>query len=62
MFCLPFRGHELKIVVDSITMDYVNLATIDFTESLMSSSFVVVDNPRAEMGCSCGSSFAPKMD
>ena len=55
-------GSILKVVADSITMEYINGATIDFHSGIMRSGFEVRNNPKAELGCSCGSSFAPKLD
>ncbi|CAA22453.3 Core domain-containing protein [Caenorhabditis elegans] len=51
-----------EIVVDELSLGFLKGATVDFVEDLMKSSFRIVNNPIAEKGCSCGSSFAPKMD
>ena len=45
------------ILVDSMSMQYLRGATIDYKEDLMSSSFVI-NNPQAVSTCGCGSSFA----
>lgn len=47
----------VKILVDSISAQYLNGATIDYKESLMGSGFSI-DNPNAETSCGCGSSFS----
>jgi iron-sulfur cluster assembly accessory protein len=49
------------VVVDGISMDMINQATIDYKEEMIRSSFEVIANPNAESGCSCGVSFTPKM-
>jgi len=46
------------ILVDSMSMQYMSGATIDYKESDMGASFVI-DNPNAQTSCGCGSSFSP---
>lgn len=46
----------VKIVVDSMSMQYLQGATIDFKEDLNGSQFVI-SNPNAKTTCGCGSSF-----
>jgi iron-sulfur cluster insertion protein len=50
------------LLVDRISLPYLDQATIDYKESLIKSAFQVVENKNAEMNCSCGTSFSPKMD
>mmetsp|Transcript_10701 Transcript_10701/g.17496 ORF Transcript_10701/g.17496 Transcript_10701/m.17496 type:complete len:154 (-) Transcript_10701:1332-1793(-) len=57
-----FTHHGESVVVDSVSLDFVKGSTIDFTEDLIRRSFEVIDNPNAESGCGCGSSFAAKME
>ncbi|GBG27704.1 Iron-sulfur cluster assembly 1-like, mitochondrial [Hondaea fermentalgiana] len=57
-----FEHHGQKVVVDDVSLDLVRGSKIDFTEDLIRRSFEVVDNPNAETGCGCGSSFAAKME
>lgn len=45
------------VLVDSMSMQYLQGATVDYTEELMGSSFKV-SNPNATATCGCGSSFA----
>jgi iron-sulfur cluster insertion protein len=47
---------EFKVLVDSMSMQYLQGATIDYKEELMGSNFVIT-NPNATSKCGCGSSF-----
>lgn len=48
---------KFKLAVDSISMQYLEGATIDYKEELMGSNFVI-KNPNATGQCGCGSSFS----
>ena len=48
----------ITMLVDSMSMQYLQGAVIKYQEDLMGSSFVI-DNPNAETTCGCGSSFSP---
>ena len=53
-----FPVHEkLQVLVDAMSMQYLQGATIKFKSELMGSNFVI-DNPNATNKCGCGSSFA----
>lgn len=52
-----FAYDDFKIVVDSMSMQYLQDAQIDFKEDVMGSSFVI-DNPNAVSTCGCGASFS----
>lgn len=45
------------LVVDAMSMQYLEDATVHWKKELMGSSFVI-DNPNAVNTCGCGSSFA----
>jgi iron-sulfur cluster insertion protein len=45
------------ILVDSMSMQYLQGSTIDYKDELMGASFVI-NNPQAVSTCGCGSSFA----
>ena len=45
------------VLVDSMSMQYLAGATIDFKDDIHGSSFVI-NNPNAQTTCGCGSSFS----
>lgn len=47
----------VRLVVDSVSLDLVQGAAVDYVESLGGSAFKVT-NPNAASGCGCGSSFS----
>ncbi|WP_343527975.1 iron-sulfur cluster insertion protein ErpA [Sphingomonas sp.] len=47
----------VRLVVDSISLDLVRGAEVDYVESLGGAAFRVT-NPNAASGCGCGTSFA----
>ena len=49
----------LKIVVDTKSALYLKGSTLDFTGDLIGGGFKF-ENPNAERGCGCGTSFTPK--
>jgi iron-sulfur cluster insertion protein len=46
-----------SILVDSMSIQYMQGATLDYVEDLMGAKFTVI-NPNAETTCGCGSSFS----
>ena len=48
---------DITLLVDPISMQYMNGAEVDFVSSLMGSQFTV-HNPNAQTTCGCGSSFS----
>lgn len=49
------------VIIDSLSLEYINGSTVDYTQEMISSSFQIVDNPNSESSCGCGVSFSPKM-
>jgi iron-sulfur cluster insertion protein len=45
------------VLVDSMSMQYLTGAVIDFKDDIHGSSFVI-NNPNAQTTCGCGSSFS----
>ena len=54
-FTLDIDG--ARLLVDSMSSQYLQGAEIDYTESLAGSQFAI-KNPNAQTTCGCGSSFA----
>jgi iron-sulfur cluster insertion protein len=54
---LEFERDGVKLLVDSMSFQYLMGSEIDFVDDLMGTRFVV-SNPNAATTCGCGSSFA----
>jgi iron-sulfur cluster insertion protein len=52
-----FAYEDVRVVVDSMSMQYLQGSSIDYKEDLMGASFVI-NNPQAQTTCGCGSSFS----
>lgn len=53
-----FTFDDITVLVDSMSMTYLQGAEIKYEENLMGSQFVI-SNPNAQTTCGCGSSFSP---
>jgi len=51
-----FDNSGFTVLIDSMSMQYLTGAEIDYKEDLMGNSFVI-KNPNATTTCGCGSSF-----
>lgn len=54
-FEIPLENY--KILIDAMSMNYLQGAEIDYTESINGSQFNI-KNPNAQTTCGCGSSFS----
>jgi iron-sulfur cluster insertion protein len=54
-FTLDEQG--VQVLVDSMSMQYLTGASIDYKEDLMGATFSI-SNPNAQTSCGCGSSFS----
>jgi len=48
--------HGVKLVIDDISIKYLDGATVDYVDEVMGSGFKI-ENPNAVSTCGCGSSF-----
>ncbi len=54
---LVLEGGGEKVVVDAVSLPFLENAVIDFTEELIGARFTI-DNPNATSSCGCGTSFS----
>lgn len=54
---LVLEGQGQKVVVDTVSLPFLENAVIDFTEELIGARFVI-ENPNATASCGCGTSFS----
>ncbi|WP_028387840.1 iron-sulfur cluster insertion protein ErpA [Legionella fairfieldensis] len=55
-FCSNGKS-SVKLLIDSMSYQYLNQAEIDYTENIQGAQFVI-RNPNAKTTCGCGSSFS----
>ena len=48
---------KFKVLIDAMSMQYLQGASIDYIEDIAGSQFVIT-NPNAQSTCGCGSSFS----
>lgn len=52
-----FEKGGITVLIDEISLDLMDGATIDFKDSIEGSRFQI-DNPNAQASCGCGTSFS----
>ncbi len=54
---LVLEGSGEKVLVDPVSLPFLQNATIDFSQELIGARFVI-ENPNATASCGCGTSFS----
>lgn len=54
---LVLERDGLRVVIDAVSLPFLQDATIDYTEELIGARFVI-ENPNATSACGCGTSFS----
>ena len=54
---LVLEGAGQKVLVDQVSLPFLSIAVIDYTEELIGARFVI-ENPNASSSCGCGTSFS----
>ncbi len=52
-----FNKNGAKVVIDSVSLEFLAGATIDFSEEIIGAKFTI-QNPNATSSCGCGTSFS----
>lgn len=55
---IEVRDKDITIVVDSLSAQYLEGATIQYRQDMLGGGFKI-ENPNAKHSCGCGSSFTP---
>lgn len=55
-----FEEDGVCVIVDDISLAFIEGSKVDYKRELISSSFQVSNNPNSETSCGCGVSFSPK--
>ncbi|RBI83843.1 iron-sulfur cluster assembly accessory protein [Rhodosalinus halophilus] len=54
---IVLEGQGQKVIIDSVSLPFLENAVIDFTEELIGARFTI-ENPNASSSCGCGTSFS----
>jgi len=57
VFFRVFQKDGVRVVVDPDSLDMIKGSKVHYSEQLIRSDFAIQDNPAAEKGCGCGTSF-----
>ena len=55
---IVFEKNGATVLVDPVSLPYVDGSKLDYVEEMIKQSFAIVENPNADSGCGCGASFS----
>ncbi|KAI9485782.1 MAG: hypothetical protein EXX96DRAFT_546451 [Benjaminiella poitrasii] len=57
-----FEKDGVRVVVDSISLQFLRGSVVDYVQELIGSTFQVIDNPNAKHSCGCNISYDIDLD
>lgn len=57
---MKWEHHGVSVVVDEVSINYLNGATIDYIDDNLMGTGFKIENPNAMSSCGCGNSFRTK--
>lgn len=58
---IVYERDGVQVVCDTVSMDFLKGAVVEYEDSLMRSAFQIASNPNSESTCGCGTSFVAKI-
>lgn len=57
-----FEKEGVRVVVDSVSLQFLRGSVVDYVQELIGSTFQVIDNPNAKHSCGCNISYDIDLD
>ncbi|CAO3612188.1 unnamed protein product [Mucor hiemalis] len=57
-----FEKEGVKVVIDSVSLQFLRGSVVDYVQELIGSTFQVIDNPNAKHSCGCNISYDIDLD
>ncbi|KAI8076511.1 uncharacterized protein B0P05DRAFT_572478 [Gilbertella persicaria] len=57
-----FEKDGVRVVVDSVSLQFLRGSMVDYVQELIGSTFQVIDNPNAKHSCGCNISYDIDLD
>ncbi|KAI8378187.1 hypothetical protein EDC96DRAFT_493870 [Choanephora cucurbitarum] len=59
---IVFEKEGVRLVVDSVSLQFLRGSVVDYVQELIGSTFQVIDNPNAKHSCGCNISYDIDLD